>query len=196
AIDYLTEHPDISFSDIMENKNEYDAMQGEIDDYEDGNYDTTIYPNSPPNLPWPNISPVIPINQFIGWGYPGVRRNCMDYAKAQIAEVGYQISSYGASGQTFQIFTTQNGVNNTMLTQGLSYIRYALPNGIPIIIGVDDAPGSPNPQTDNTTDHFIVVVGMGTNTTGKYLQFYDNASGNASQGAHGLNLLYYNDSTG
>lgn len=87
-------------------------------------------------------------------------------------------------------------MNHTELAKGLSYLKYALSNGIPVIVGVDDAPGSPNINTDNTTDHFIVIVGMGSNSQGNYFQFYDNASGDVSQGASSLNLLYYNPNTG
>lgn len=196
AIDYLANHPTISLDYLLNNKNDFDDMQGEIDDYQNGNYDNTIYPQTDPNLPWPTIAPVIPTNQFVGWNTPGISRNCMSYAKAQIAEVGYQISSYYATGQTFQIYTAQNGVNNSMLIQGLSYIGYALSNGIPVIVGIDNRAGSSNPNTDNTTDHFVVIVGMGTNSTGKFLQFYDNADGLASYGTNSLNLLYYDSNTG
>lgn len=98
--------------------------------------------------------------------------------------------------QTIQIYTEQNGVNLTESLKGISYLKYALENGIPVIVGVDNHSGSPNKNTDNTTDHFIVIVGMGTDTTGKYFQFYDNASGNTSQGASPLNKLYYNSRTG
>ncbi|KAA5534585.1 hypothetical protein F0919_08160 [Taibaiella lutea] len=197
AINYLIQNPTASIQYILENKNDFDDTQGEvIDDYADGGYDNTIFPQSPPEQNWPTIAPVIPVNQFVGWGYVGVRMNCMDYAKAQIAKVGYQISSYYSTGQTYQIYKEQTGVNNTALIQGLSYIKYALSAGIPVIVGVDDQLGSPNPGTDNSTDHFIVIVGMGTDATGKYLQFYDNASKYATQGAHSMNRLYYNSNTG
>ena len=69
-------------------------------------------------------------------------------------------------------------------------------NGIPVIVGVDDKPGSANPQTDNTTDHFIVIVGTGSDANGNYFTFYDNASGFASQGTNINNKLYYNPLTG
>ncbi len=196
AINYLKENPSKSINDFFYDKNDFYDQQGEIDDYQDGNYDNNTYPSYAPNTPWPNITPVIPVSKFIGWGTHGVRMNCMSYAIEQIKQVGYRISGYFASGQTFQVYTAQNGVNNNQLIQGLSYIRYALSSGIPVIVGVDNHPGSSNPQTDNTTDHFIVIVGMGTNTTGKYLRFYDNASGVTSLGTNNLNLLYYNPTTG
>ena len=68
-------------------------------------------------------------------------------------------------------------------------------NNIPVIVGVDDNPGHPG-NPDNSTDHFIVLVGMGSNSNGNYFQFYDNAAGNTSEGTSPLNLLYYDSSTG
>ncbi|WP_297984685.1 hypothetical protein [uncultured Chryseobacterium sp.] len=118
----------------------------------------------------------------------------MDYAKAQIAIKGYQISNYYDNGQTFQIYTTQNGVNWNALSSGLSYLKYALSNGIPVI-GVDDAPGSPG-NLDNTTDHFVVIVGMGSDASGNYFTFFDNADNEIIKGASSFNKLYYNDLTG
>ncbi|WP_016991265.1 hypothetical protein [Flavobacterium sp. ACAM 123] len=76
----------------------------------------------------------------------------MKYAKAQIEKKGYKISDYFVSGQTFQVYREQTGVNLTELAKGLSYLKYALSNGIPVIVGVDDAPGSPSKKTDNNTD--------------------------------------------
>lgn len=196
AINYLLLNPSLTWDYVLNNRTEIDDNQAEIDDYQTGGFDTTSYVTfNPQTDPWPSISPVIPQNKFVGWGTPGIRRNCMDYAKAQIAKVGYQISNYYASGQTFQIYTTLGGVNNTNLSNGLSYLKHALSNGIPVIVGVDDAPGHPG-NLDNSTDHFIVIVGMGTNSNGNYFQFYDNASGNASDGASPLNLLYYDSATG
>ena len=52
-----------------------------------------------------------------------------------------------------------------------------------------------NGNLDSTTDYFIVIVGMDTDSNGKYFRFYDNASGLSSQGANSLNLLYFNPTT-
>lgn len=195
-INYLIQNTSLSFNDVFYNKTNFDVNNSlEIDNYTSGGFDTNTYSVFNPQQNWSNISSVIPVSQFVGWGTPGVKRNCMDYAKAQIAKKGYQISAYNAIGQTFQVYTSQNGVNTTNLSQGLSYLKYALSNGIPVVVGVDDAPGHPG-NLDSTTDHFIVIVGMGNNSNGNYFQFYDNASGGASQGASPLNLLYYNSTTG
>ena len=53
-----------------------------------------------------------------------------------------------------------------------------------------------NGNLDSTTDYFIVIVGMDTDSNGKYFRFYDNASGLSSQGANSENKFYYNSSTG
>lgn len=184
---------------ILNNKNAYESPSStsiDIDNNTNGGYDTNTYDVfNPQQQSWPTIPNVIPINDFIGWGYPGVKRNCMDYAKVQIGKKGYQISNYGAIGQTFQIYREQTGVNNSNLINGLSYLKYALSNGIPVIVGVDDKPGHPG-NADQSTDHFIVIIGMGSDNNGNYFSFYDNASGNSSLGTHPNNKLYYNSSTG
>ncbi|MFA5557227.1 MAG: hypothetical protein WCY06_06975 [Flavobacteriaceae bacterium] len=119
----------------------------------------------------------------------------MDFAKEQIAKKGYTISNYDAPGQTFQIYTESNGVDVDALWEGISYLKYALSNGIPVIVGVDDKLGHPG-NIDNTTDHFIVLVGMGSDTNGNYFQFYDNADSEIAKGTSDLNKLYYNSNTG
>ncbi len=120
----------------------------------------------------------------------------MAYAKGQIAVKGYQISNYGAPGQTFQIYTSANGANQSIVKDGVSYLISALQRGIPVVVGIDDQTGSSNPQTDKTTDHFVVIVGSGSDTKGKYFLFYDNASADPKQGASLNNKLYYDSSSG
>lgn len=62
--------------------------------------------------------------------------------------------------------------------------------------GVDSKPGTSNPTTDNTTDHFVVIVGMGTDATGNFFRFYDNATNMENKGTHDENKLYYDSGTG
>lgn len=197
VMNYLISNPAMSWKIVMNNRTSFDTNQGEVDNYSQGGYDTNTYESfNPQQQSWPSITTVIPQNKFVGWNtnlHPNWQ--CMEYSKEQLRVMGYQISSYYATGQTFQIYTAQNGVNNTVLSHGLSYLKYALSNGIPVIVGVDDAPGHPG-NRDSTTDHFIVLVGMGTDSNGKYFQFYDNASSEVSQGANSLNKLYYNSTTG
>lgn len=199
GVDFFSRNPNVSWEDLkylLHNKTSYESSLGDLDNNTLGGYDNTIYPDFDfQTQGWPNISPIISKNDFIGWGYPNIKRNCMDYAKAQIAVKGYVISNYSDSGQTFQIYTSNNGINSSELSKGVSYLKYALTNNIPVIVGVDFKSGSPNPGTDNTTDHFVVIVGMGSDSKGMYLIFYDNAVGDSNGGANINNRLYYNSTT-
>ncbi len=177
------------------NKSTSDINTGDIDNNTIGGFDETSYTNYELAQTWPTINNVIPISDFIGWGTPGISRNCMSYAKAQIAKKGYSISNYNTSGQTIQIYAQSGGVNVDAVKDAIGYLKSALQRGIPVIVGIDDIDGSSNPQTDNTTDHFVVIVGMGTDTHGNYFSFYDNASGDPSQGTNINNKLYFDSSS-
>ncbi len=196
---FFNKYPNITWEDLkylLHNKTSYESSLGDIDNNTIGGYDNTFYPDFDfQTHGWPNVSPIISKSNFIGWSYPGIERNCMDYAKAQIAVKGYVISNYYDSGQTFQIYTSNNGVNSSELSKGVSYLKYALTNDIPVIVGVDFKLDSPNPGTDNTTDHFVVIVGMGSDAKGMYLIFYDNAVSDPNEGANVNNRLYYNSTT-
>jgi len=117
-------------------------------------------------------------------------------AKEQLAKKNYQISDYWAPDQTIQIYTTANGADINNARSAVSYLIYALQNGIPVIVGIDNRPGSPNPQTDNSSDHFVVIVGMGTDSKGNFFRFYDNATNLSSKGTNDENKLYYDSNTG
>ncbi|MBU0696837.1 MAG: hypothetical protein KKE39_10000 [Bacteroidetes bacterium] len=196
AVGYLYNNPNVSFEHLLLNRTDYDTTDGDFENNVSGGYDNSTYSDFDAQQDWITIPNVIPKTLFVGWNralHPNWQ--CMDYAKDQIKKKGFQISDYYDIGQTFQIYTDQNGVNQTKLAQGLSYLKYALSESIPVIVGVDDASGYPG-NLDKTTDHFIVIVGMGTDVNGKYFSFYDNASGDVIQGVHSNNKLYYNSSTG
>lgn len=173
-----------------------DAYGNYIDDesqYTTGDFDNTPIPFFDlQTQPWPTISNVIPITQFVEYD----RSNCLDLAKAQIGVKGYRISGYGAAGQTFITYTQSTGVDNNATKDGISYLISALQRGIPVIVGVDYKSGPSPGNPDNTTDHFVVIVGMGTDSNGKYFTFFDNATNFASKGASPSNKLYYNETTG
>lgn len=161
--------------------------------YTTGDYDNTLVPNFDiQTQQWPTIGSVIPISQFVEYD----RRNCLTLAKEQIAKKGYKISGYGDASQTFITYTVSTGVNKTAAKDGVSYLISALQRNIPVIVGVDYKTGPSPGNADNTTDHFIVIVGMGTDATGNYFLFYDNATNLSSKGASSSNKLYYDPSTG
>jgi hypothetical protein len=197
VVNFMIKNPGATWVALMNNKTSLDTSTGDLDNNTSDGFDTRTYSDFNTQQNWTNITSIIPTNKYVGWNrsaHPTWQR--MEYSKEQLRVMGYKISNYRATGQTFQIYTAQNGVNNTGLTKGLSYLKYALTNNIPVIVGVDNHSGSPNPDTDNTTDHFIVIIGMGQDSNGKYFQFYDNASGDPSQGANSSNKLYYNSTTG
>jgi len=72
--------------------------------------------------------------------------------------------------------------------QAVNYLKRALKNNAPVMCGVDNKPKSPN--KDAITDHFIVIVGMGTDEKGNYFLFYDNATGNTEVCTSSDNKLY------
>ena len=188
-----------TYSPYYENRDSYDnTFSGDDDNNELGGYDNTSYTDfDQATQQWPTIANVIPVTDFVGWGAQGITPpNCMSYAKAQIAKKGFKISNYNDPGQTIQIYTAANGVNNNASKNGVGYLLSALQRGMPVIVGVDDQNGSSNPLTDNTTDHFIVIVGSGSDSNGMYFTFYDNAAGDPVKGAHPSNKLYYDPSTG
>ncbi|MCX7727517.1 MAG: C39 family peptidase, partial [Chitinispirillaceae bacterium] len=141
---------------------------------------------------------------FSGWDYPGVRENCFDYALEQLRQVGRWVKSeswnkrWDGSKQLndhiFQLYLEEDvagmkkGVQQEQFVKGVEYLKEALRQGIPVIVGVDDDSKRVNP--DLTTEHFVTIVGMGEDEKGKYFLFYDNAVVDSEVGTSGLNKLY------
>jgi RHS repeat-associated protein len=137
---------------------------------------------------WHSIPSVIPQNKFIGWKYNNIV-NCYTLANLQLNNVGYQSTS-----KYYQAYTEQKGVNKSQTQKAISYITKSLLAGKPVLAGVDDATGHRN--NDETTDHWIVIVGMGTDKKGNYFSFYDNATSDNGDGTSNQNKLYYDSKTG
>lgn len=149
---------------------------------------------------WEAVAPVIPKEKFIGWGHPGVTKNCFDYCRAQLKEVGKDMRSpwWGTKDKMnpniYQLYLTDDvagmskGNQVRHFTDGILYLKQALKDKIPVVAGVEDGEGSPN--ADKVTDHFVVIVGMGADLKGKYFSFYDNATGSKDEGTSAENKLY------
>lgn len=146
-----------------------------------------------PSVQWPTIENVIPKSDWIPLSNPNA--NCFTLAKQQLAKKSYQISTYYAPGQTFQIYTEAGGANSTMALVGVGYLFHALENGIPVIVGIDNRPGDPG-NPDQSTDHFVVIVGAGSDSKGYFFRFYNNSTDWISKGAHDENKLYFDPITG
>ena len=160
---------------------------------------------------WEIIAPVIPKDKFIGWGHPGVKENCFHYALEQLKQVGHSVKSMGWNKNTksnktkelndhiYQLFLEQDvagmkkGVQKNQFKAGVEYLKKALKDGIPVMVGVDDASSVTN--DDMTTEHFITMVGTGEDQAGKYFLFYDNAVSNTNIGTSDKNKLYCQSQT-
>lgn len=113
-------------------------------------------------------------------------------AKIQIGKVGYTTGG-GQDPTNMYPYNESEGVNKEQTEKAVNYIKGALENGVPVIVGVDDNDGSPN--YDKTTDHFLVVVGIGNDDNGNYFRVYDNATSDLLEGTNPDNKLYYNPDT-
>jgi len=126
---------------------------------------------------WDTIPPIIPKDKFIGWGHPDVTANCFDYCRAQLKKVGKDMKQpwWGPADKMnaniYQLYLTEDvsgmkkGYQVKQFTNGVLYVKNAIKNKIPVVVGVEDGEGSPN--TDKVTDHFVVIVGKRTDTSGR-----------------------------
>lgn len=123
--------------------------------------------------------------------------NCKDLADAQLAKANK--FAVGADQRVQMI--TENSSNKSInisnsAESGIQSINDALETGNPIIVGVhyefDKRTKSGNQINEGTTDHFIVVVGRGSDEQGNYFNFYDNATAHSDLGTSEQNKLYLN----
>ncbi|PKQ61101.1 hypothetical protein BZG02_16785 [Labilibaculum filiforme] len=154
---------------------------------------------------WSTIAPVIPKKDFVGWNeelHPDWE--CYDYAAEQLRVAGYQLkaeswrdwskSTLTKNSDVYQFFLEDDiagmkqGVQKDQLKDGVKYLKETLGKGIPVMAGVDDDYYMYN--DDQTTEHYITIVGMGEDSKGKYFLFYDNATGDVVVGASAENKLY------
>lgn len=124
----------------------------------------------------------------MGWRYNNIT-NCLNLARIQIEKVGYTCG--GKDSSNMYPYNESKGVNKEQTEKAVGYIKNALEKGVPVVVGVDDEDGSPG-NYDKTTDHFLVVVGMGNDENGNYFRVYENATSDKSEGTAPNNKLYYN----
>ena len=141
---------------------------------------------------WETIAPVIKVSQHVNWGsaYTDDLSRCYKLATLQLTKVGHSPS--GKSYQIAEIVKEKEVEKINYLKdpfkQAVNYLKKALKNNTPVMCGVDNKPKSPN--KDAITDHFIVIVGMGTDEKGNYFLFYDNAITSTKIGTSLDNKLY------
>lgn len=56
------------------------------------------------------------------------------------------------------------------------------------MVGVEHSSG--RSSADKVTDHYVTIVGTGSDAKGKYFSFYDNATGDIKVGTSSENKIY------
>ncbi len=156
--------------------------------------DNVTYAEYQSGTPWPDVRDVIGWNRFV----PYDKRQCFALAKQQIGTVNYTTTGWvDPSSLIFKIYNEHNApqVDLSVTKKAITYINGALQSGIPVLVGIDYTTNATR-NYDNTTDHFVVIVGVGTDTNGKYYRFYDNGTPSISRGTNPDNKLYYDETTG
>lgn len=125
---------------------------------------------------WPKIDPVIDPSLFISqssqdakdhwrehWSKkddPNDQIWCFDYAAYQLLVAGHFTGGWKPDSTTYQVFREDTGVNMLEVAEGVRYVKGALASGIPVLVGIRLSTYSPRPNPDDTTNHFVVIVGM------------------------------------
>lgn len=124
---------------------------------------------------WMPIRTVIPANLFEGY-----KTDCHVATNNQLAVMGYkegtiryQISK-ALRDQRKKVIKMEYFKNQ--FEKGVVYIKESLKKGVPVTVGIDNHDGITPGNPDLTTDHFVVITGMGTDDKGNFFNFYDNAS--------------------
>lgn len=98
-----------------------------------------------------------------------------------------QIASEGGTDKSSQ--TSYISINSQKVKDGVTYIDEQLELGYPVLVGVDYKSGSPN--SDKTTDHFVVIVGRECSDNEIFYYFYEVGTGaRTGHGTSDDNKLY------
>lgn len=147
---------------------------------------------------WNTVEPVIPKSDFVGW--VNANSNCRDLAEKQVAKKSGYAASNRDDAQIIVTYLEQvadsretkgmpKGVQKQGFIDGVKYLTGALNEGIPVLVGVDGGSAG-GPNFDKSTDHYIVIVGMGIDDEGCYFRFYDNRTELRTIGTSAANKLY------
>jgi hypothetical protein len=93
--------------------------------------------------------------------------NCFEAASAQMKKNGQKVGYY-----KHKLYNEKYKVTIDEIINGLKYIQEELKKGKLVMTGVDLKEGACN--SDNTTDHWVVVDGLGVDEYGIFLRAKDN----------------------
>ena len=113
-------------------------------------------------------------------GKPPPEMQCADYARYQMYVVGCDAQS---SSTGYQLYRRDTLVNYDQTVDGLNYAKHTLTQGMPVFVGVWLIEWEPDKvfNRDKTTNHFVVIVGMGKDDRGAYLLYYDSLNDTAQE---------------
>jgi len=140
---------------------------------------------------WKSIASVIPNSKYVGFF-----DDCHKSTHKQLNDMGYREGTKRyqiANAKYPKGKAVEISFNKQQFNLGVAYIKKALANKIPVTVGLEDyddrfRTGYKNP--DGLTDHFITIVGMGSDAKGNYFHFFDNA--HSASGTSLANKLYCN----
>ena len=147
---------------------------------------------------WGNVPVFILEADFIGYK-TNDPSGCFRRSREQLNKAGYDLVSLGWSTKNigagiYQIYLASkvgempSGYQQGQFEAGIRYVKSAMLAKIPVLVGVEIHEGSSS--DDKVTDHYVTLVGMGSDATGKYFFYYDNATSRAGNGASDKNRLY------
>ena len=118
-------------------------------------------------------------------------RDCCNTCKRLIAK-----ASGSAPGVPVQIVLEVQGKLQPQAgaTSGFAKLDEYMTLRKPVMIGVDFMSGTTY-NNDNTTEHFVVVVGTGTENGRKYYRFFDVGTADVTKGTNPSFRLYYDSAT-
>ena len=142
---------------------------------------------------WPTINPVIPADLFVERGDSGMQQHwqehwaregesadiniqCFDYAHYQLVVAGFGTSSWRPDTTTYQIFREDSGIDLNETAEGVRYLKRSLAADTPVLVGILLTTYDARPNRDKTTNHFVVIVGMGVDEFGHHFRYYDYSS--------------------
>lgn len=116
-------------------------------------------------------------------GKPPPEIQCGDFARYQMRvadEHGYDARG---SSSAYQLYRRQGGVDRNGTVNGLNYVKETLKQRMPVYVGVWLIEWEPNTifNKDLTTNHFVVLVGMGKDDSGPFLLYYDSLDASAAE---------------
>lgn len=123
---------------------------------------------------WPNVPTILNEKNFRGIGNDSLEISEQIIFHSSFNNTQYTIRSEHGELEPIRLYDLSLGTFIDNVVTGLLYIMNALKCGVPVIAGVNCQQYSSVGNLDESTDHYIVIVGMGNNGR-NYLLGWDTA---------------------